>query len=101
MSIKNANRDPLLSNAHRLIEEYGLGRHISLLTNNRNEAKSNALPGMIGYSIWNEDEDAQQIAAADRHQLHKLEPTTFPFAPAAGLCVSSSEQSGMTSRRYR
>ena len=90
MSIKNANRDPLLSNAHRLIEEYGLGRHISLLTNNRNEAKSNALPGMIGYSIWNEDEDAQQIAAADRHQHHKLEPTAFPIAPAAGLDVGQT-----------
>ena len=39
-------RDPLLSNAHRVNQEYELERHISPLLNNRTEANSNALPEM-------------------------------------------------------
>ena len=34
---------------------------------------------------------AEQIAAADRHQHRKLEPTAFPIAPAAGLDVLPRE----------
>ena len=70
MSIWNTIRDPLLSNAYKFNQEYEHERHISPLTNNPNEANSNALPGMSSYSIWNENEDAQQVAVADRHQLH-------------------------------
>jgi len=75
VSIWNTIRDPLLSNAHRFNQEYELERHISPLTNNRNEANSNALSGM-SYFIWNENEDAQQVAAADRDEHHSFTSTT-------------------------
>ena len=52
-----------------------------------NEANLMTHPRRSSCSIWNQRKDAQQIAAADRHQPHKLEPTAFPFAPAAGLDV--------------
>ena len=39
----------------------------------------------------------EQIAATDRHQLHKLEPTTGPAAPAVGLGVRQTiEEVDMT-----
>ena len=44
----------------------------------------------------------EQIAATDRHQLHKLEPTTGPAAPAVGLHVGQHQvELGFGRRRSR
>ena len=42
----------------------------------------------------------EQIAATDRHQLHKLEPTTGPAAPAVGLHVRPNMNTKSTIAPY-
>jgi len=88
MSIKNAIRDPPLGHACRFKQEYELERPISLLPNDRNEANPNALSGRSSYSISNRNEDAQQDAVADRHQLRCFTPTTLQPRRRLGLALA-------------